>query len=102
MKNKKKILSGVLLIVLIGLFFILPAVQAAGGGVELPQETGLSQKTVKEILTKLLTWLLEIVGIIAIIGFVVSGIMYLVSAGNDEMITKAKKYMGYCLMGIAV
>ena len=101
MKNKKKLLAGIILIFFIGVFFILPVVQAASG-VELPTNTGLSNKTFKEILTKLLTWLLEIVGIIAIMGFVISGIMYLISTGNDEMITKAKKYMLNCLVGIVV
>jgi hypothetical protein len=77
---------------------------SSGSGVYIPTkaETGLSDKTVVQILTKFLNWLLEIVGIIAIMGFVISGIMYLVSAGNEEMITKAKKYMMYCLIGIIV
>ena len=75
---------------------------STGGGVGMPTGTGLSNKTVVQILTQLLNWLLEIVGIIAILGFVVSGIMYLVSAGNEEMVTKAKKYMMYCLIGIIV
>jgi hypothetical protein len=101
MKNKKKILLGILLAFIIGSFFILSAVQGANG-VTLPTNTGLSSKTIAEILTKLLNWLLEIVGIIALIGFVVSGIMYLISAGNEEMVTKAKKYMTYCLVGITV
>lgn len=79
-------------------------VTTGSSGVKIPTkaETGLSDKTIAEILTQLLNWLLEIVGIIAIIGFVISGIMYLVSAGNEEMITKAKKYMLYCLIGIIV
>jgi len=101
MKNKKKILLGILLIFFIGTFFILPAVQVANG-LTLPSGTGLSEKTFKEILTKFLTWLLGIVGIIAIMGFVISGIMYLISTGNDEMITKAKTYMSYCLIGVVV
>lgn len=111
MKNKKRILTVALLVFLIGLFFILPAVQAAASDCDgksvvecIPTTvtTGLSSKPVKDILVNLLNWLLQIVGIIAIMGFVVSGIMYLVSAGNEEMIKNAKKYMLYCLVGVAV
>jgi hypothetical protein len=65
-------------------------------------ETGLSDKSIKDILTNLLDWLLGIVGVIALISFAVSGIMYLVSTGNDEVITKAKKYMLYSIIGVIV
>ena len=110
MKNKKRILAVALLVFLVGWFFILPVVQAAvdncssTGGVVgcIPTDTGLSKQEIKPILVNLLNWLLGILGIIAILGFVISGIMYLVSAGNEEMITKAKKYMLYCLIGITV
>jgi hypothetical protein len=102
MKNKKRVFLVIMLFFLISSFFILPVAQAAGVYVPTKEETGLADATIKEILTKLLKWLLEIVGIIAIIGFVISGIMYLVSTGNEEMITKAKKYMLYCLIGIVV
>jgi cytochrome bd-type quinol oxidase subunit 2 len=105
MKNKKKILAVMLLVFLMSLFFILPPVQAAdncSGVVGCIPETGLSKQEIKPILVNLLNWLLGIVGIIAIMGFVVSGIMYLVSAGNEEMVTKAKKYMLYCLIGVVV
>jgi Na+-driven multidrug efflux pump len=103
MKNKKRIWESMLLIFLIGLFFIFPAVQAANVVVPSPSEVGgLSERSVKDILTNLLKWILQIVGIIAVMGFVISGIMYLVSTGNEEVITKAKKYMTYCLIGIVV
>jgi len=110
--NKKKILYAMLLVFLIGVFFILPKAQAeglplyeaAGSGVDLTavKESGLADTKIETILEKFLTWLLGVVGIIALIGLVVSGIIYLISAGNDEMITKAKKYMTYCLVGIVV
>lgn len=105
MKNKKKILLGVLGIFLIGLFFLLPAVlQAAGDGVDLTaaKNSGLASTDIKTILTKLLTWLLGIVGVVALIGFVISGIQYIMAAGSDKMIESAKKNMTYSLIGITV
>jgi hypothetical protein len=101
MKNKKKILIVILLVFLVGVFFLLPVVQA-GNGVELPATTELSNVKIKTILTSLLTWLLGIVGVIALIGFVVSGIQYIVASGNDKMIESAKKNMTYSLIGITV
>ena len=109
MKNKKIILAGVLLTVLMGLFFILPPVQAAEdtcsgvvGCIPTSITSSLSSKTVKDILVNLLNWLLGIVGVIALIGFVVSGIQYIVSTGNDKMMESAKKNMMYSLIGITV
>jgi len=78
------------------------ASSSSGSGVVLPTDTGLSKMTIKDILTNLLKWILQIVGVIAILGFTISGIMYLVSTGNEEMITTAKKYMLYCVIGIVV
>ena len=100
MKNKKSILLTIALVSLVGLFFIFPLAQA----LPMPPATdvGLSNKSVTEILTKVVTWLLGIVGIIALISFIVAGIMYLVSAGSDKMVESAKKTMTYALVGIAV
>lgn len=74
-------------------------------GVTLPTsaETGLSNsKSVKQVLSGILNWMLSVVGIIALIGFAISGIMYLVSAGNDDMAKKAKSAMKFSILGIIV
>lgn len=63
---------------------------------------GLPRGTIGTIINMLTTWLVGMFAFFGIIGFVVSGIMYLISTGNDEMITKAKKYMTYSLVGVVV
>ncbi|PIP26204.1 MAG: hypothetical protein CO140_03445 [Candidatus Moranbacteria bacterium CG_4_9_14_3_um_filter_40_7] len=63
---------------------------------------GLPAGSIHDIIKNVVYWLLGIFAFFGIIGFVVSGIMYLVSAGNDEMITKAKKYMLYSIVGVVV
>ena len=63
---------------------------------------GLPSGSIYGIIKNVVYWLLGIFAFFGIIGFVVSGIMYLVSAGNDEMITKAKKYMMYSIVGVIV
>jgi hypothetical protein len=75
-----------------------------GNGIEIPGNTGLPDPKggIKTILTNLLTWLLGIVGIIALIGFVISGIQYIIAAGDDTRMETAKKNMTYSIIGIII
>ena len=61
---------------------------ATSTGVTFPTNTGLADPSggIAEILTTFLSWLLGMFGILALISFVVSGSMYLLAAGNDDMI----------------
>lgn len=71
-------------------------------GVCFPAGTGLSDAPVGFLLMRLMSWLLALFGMIAIIAFVISGIQYLISAGNEDMITTAKRNMQYSLIGVIV
>lgn len=75
---------------------------STGSGVCLPTGTGLSQASVEYILIAVMNWLLAILGFIGIIAFVISGIQYLVSAGDDDTISTAKRNMKYSIIGVAV
>lgn len=72
------------------------------GGWGLGNPYGLPEGRIIDILSNLLFWLLAIFGIVGIIGFVISGILYLVSSGDDGMITKAKTAMKWSIIGIIV
>ena len=74
----------------------------ATNGVCIPNNTGLSSGTVSSVLVTFMTWLLYILGTLAIIAFVISGIMYLTSAGNDDQIDRAKEYMIWSIVGVIV
>lgn len=63
---------------------------------------GLPSGSVTSIIQKVLVWLLSILGLVGVIGFVISGLMYLLSTGNDSMITKAKSGMMYSILGVIV
>lgn len=63
---------------------------------------GLSDMSVYDLFLKIMNWLLAIIGVLAVIAFVISGVQYLVSAGNEEMATTAKRNMTYAMIGIAV
>jgi hypothetical protein len=75
-----------------------------GGGVDIPTDTGLpaNPDLVKGILTNVVDWLLSIVGIIAIIGFIISGFQYFLVATDEKMVEKAKKTMVASIIGLVV
>jgi hypothetical protein len=58
--------------------------------------------TITQIVTNILMWLLYMLGIVGVIGFVVSGIMYLIAAGDQTMIDRAKKGMTFSIVGVIV
>lgn len=58
--------------------------------------------TIKEIVINTVSFLLSILGIISIIGLVVSGVIYLVSFGNPAVKDNAKRGVGYSIAGIAI
>lgn len=55
-----------------------------------------------EIIGNVLSFLLTIIGIIAIIMLILGGFMYLTSAGNEDQIDRGKKIVKYSLIGITV
>lgn len=93
---KKNIFFGSLL------FLLLIALPVWAVTLPTTTETGLSDKSINDILTNVLSWMLGIIGVVALISFAVSGIMYLVSTGNDDLIKKAKSTMQYSIMGVVV
>lgn len=63
---------------------------------------GLEDASIYSIINATLSWLLGILGFIAVIGFVISGILYLTAAGNETQIEKAKSAMTYSIVGVIV
>lgn len=74
----------------------------AGICIPTTQSTGLSSKEVVEIIKNVMNWLLAIFGFVAIVGFVISGIQYLTSAGDENMAETAKRNMKYSIIGVIV
>ena len=67
-----------------------------------PGDTGLPSGSIIDIFTNGMKWLLTIVGILGVIGFVIAGIIYLTAAGDDDQIQKGKKAMVYSIVGVIV
>jgi TRAP-type C4-dicarboxylate transport system permease small subunit len=58
--------------------------------------------SVAELLDSILNNLMGIIAILAVIFIVIGGIMYLVSAGDETMITRAKKTWTSAVIGLAI
>jgi hypothetical protein len=79
-----------------------PCNNGNGGSWNLVNQWNLPEGSISNILGNLLFWLLTLFGIIGIIGFVISGIIYLISAGETTMIDRAKTAMKWSIVGIIV
>ena len=62
--------------------------------------TGLAGTSITTLIVNAMNWLLYILGFAAIIGFVISGILYLTAYGEQSQIDKAKNAMLYSIVGI--
>ena len=65
-------------------------------------DTNLPQSPIWEIIYNLMLWLLYIIAFVAVIGFIISGILYLTSAGNEDRTQSAKNAMIASIIGVIV
>lgn len=66
------------------------------------QAKTLSNEPIFQIVSVWMNWLLGIVGVLAVLAFVISGILYLTAAGNEEQVEKAKSIMTSAIVGLVV
>ncbi len=74
----------------------------SGGGWGMMDNYGLPTGSLTDIITGILTWLLTIFGVIGILGFVISGAMYILAAGDEKTMETAKNAMKYSIIGVIV
>lgn len=58
--------------------------------------------SISGIVSNLLDWLLWMFALVGVIGFVLSGIFYLISAGDEDMVSRGKDGMKWSIIGIIV
>lgn len=63
---------------------------------------GLPGGAIIDIISSTLSWLLAVLGFIAIAGFVISGLLYLTAAGNEGQAEQAKNAMKFSMIGVIV
>jgi lysylphosphatidylglycerol synthetase-like protein (DUF2156 family) len=73
-------------------------------GVCIPSETGLPNPSggIVQIITNIMYWILGIFGVLAVIAFVIAGIQYILSVGDEKAIDTAKRSMKWSIVGVAV
>ena len=57
---------------------------------------------VAEIVVNVITWMMSIIGVIAVAFIIYGGIMYATSAGNEQQIERAKKILLYAIIGLVI
>ena len=57
---------------------------------------------VEEVVFNVMQWLLRLFTFLAVISFVVTGLMFFLSGSSSDMATKAKRGVGYSIIGVAV
>ena len=97
--RKKNIFISVILGISAMFFFVF---LANAQGVSLPTNVGLPSGNLTSVISRFTNWILGIFGFLAIISFIVSGIMYFLSAGDDKLQEKAKKQMQWSIVGVAI
>ena len=75
---------------------------SSGGSWALSNHYGLPQGSISGIVSSLLSWLLELFAILGIIGFVLSGIFYLLAGADEGNAEKGKNGMKWSIIGIIV
>ena len=97
-KNKKLFIYNTIALLVLA----VPQLAAAGWSIDSITGFGLPNNSIKNIIEKLLLWLLGIFSFLGVIGFAISGIMYLTSAGDDDRMKTAKQAMQYSIIGVIV
>ena len=97
MKEVKKYLFLVIIFLL--------ANKAEANGVVIPGNTGLPSGTLAGVIQNLTMWLLGIFGFLAIISFVITGIMHFMGGsmtGEKKDVSKAEKQMQWSIAGVII
>jgi len=98
----QRIITLSLFVLLVPVAALAQTQEATATGFQLTNTYNLPSGTITGIVTNLLDWLLVLFGVFGVLGFVISGIIYLVSTGDDTMITRAKTAMLWSIVGIIV
>lgn len=78
------------------------AVFASGLDLDAGGSTGLPTGSITDIVKNVMNWLLTMIGVFAVIGFAIAGVLYLTSAGDEDRAKKAKSAMVASIVGVIV
>ena len=64
--------------------------------------TGLPETSAKEVVLNVLKWLLALVFLLTVFAFVGAGVMFIMSFSNSNIVTMAKDWLTYAIIGLVV
>lgn len=96
--KRKKYLIKILLAII---FWLTPFLTLAQFDPTWADSTGLSRASVYDIIRSIMMWLLAILTIVAVIGFIISGFMF-IFGGVAGKIENGKNGLIYSIIGVAV
>ena len=97
MKKFKKIAYFIGALAVTTPFFALASLDTSAGG-----GTGLPQSSLMDIIKNIMNWLLMMIGVFAVVGFAIAGVMYLTAAGDGDRAKNAKSTMMWSIAGVVV
>jgi hypothetical protein len=103
MKNLtlKRLSAGILTIAILTIFALPIVVSAVDFGLT-DANPGLSESSLKDAITNVITILLSFLGIIAVIMILWGGFIYMTAAGEEAKTDKAKKIITSGIVGIII
>ncbi|MFH1430477.1 MAG: Ig-like domain-containing protein, partial [Candidatus Uhrbacteria bacterium] len=87
---------------LLFLFFALPALAQVDTGIEFGTATGLSSTDIRILVARIIRALLGVLGIVALLITLYGGFLWLISHGDEQKITKAKRLLVNGAIGLAI
>jgi len=98
----KKIIGLISLVAVMGLV-LTPAFALARPPVNLtPSPTEPPQLEVEEIMTNVITYLYGFIIVVVVLMAMISAYMFVTAGGNPEQVTKARNWLMYALIGLAI
>jgi len=86
----------------VSVFFMFCLASNSIPSLAVAKERYTSAPRLEEILVNLMQLMLKIVGVLGVISLVIAGIIYLISAGNEDMAETGKRAIIYSIIGIVV
>ena len=77
-----------------------PSDDDGGGNVGITNP--ISSDTILDLIARVMGYAIGLIGVVAVASFMYGGILYLLSGGSEEQSGKAKKVLGYSVLGLIV
>jgi type IV secretory pathway VirB2 component (pilin) len=74
----------------------------AAANIPLPSPQGLPDRDLVDVIASVTRFVTGLVAVLAVLMIVISGIVYITSAGESDKITRAKSWLTYSIIGLVV